>query len=220
MGQDAARFLSQVEHWGDGSELAARQGSNPEDLTKTRERDEGGQGGLRRDRDRGGEMLVIGMWTGDSIGVGDVSAFRLIHITDGPGGCSPGGGTRLSDWARKQAGMEGQEGLAGMFLSPVWDLPPVIGILFKRKVPNLGVKNCVYHTLQHLTVLLEQFTWDSFWNLPLKSKTSWICNKELRPRGSHYLESDLQKYIIFVKNASSNKIQQGYSKLVSSSSLP
>ena len=40
---------------------------------------------MRRDRDRGGEMLVIGMWTGDSIRVEDVSAFRLIHVTDGPG---------------------------------------------------------------------------------------------------------------------------------------
>lgn len=65
MGQDMARFLSQVEHWGDGSELAARQGSNPE-TWQTREWDEG-EGGMRRDGDKGGETRVIGMWTGDSI---------------------------------------------------------------------------------------------------------------------------------------------------------
>ena len=46
---------------------------------------------MRRDCNKGGEMLVIGMWTGDNIGVEDVSVFWLIHITGGPGGCSPGG---------------------------------------------------------------------------------------------------------------------------------
>ena len=46
---------------------------------------------MRRDSDTGGETTVIGMWTGDSTGVEDFSSFWLIHITDGPGGCSPGG---------------------------------------------------------------------------------------------------------------------------------
>ena len=46
---------------------------------------------MRRDGDKGGETRVIGMWTGDSTGVEDLSSFWLIHVTDGPEGCSPGG---------------------------------------------------------------------------------------------------------------------------------
>lgn len=38
---------------------------------------------MRGDRDKGGEAMVIGMWTGFNTGVEDVSAFRLIHVTDG-----------------------------------------------------------------------------------------------------------------------------------------
>lgn len=65
---------------------------------------------------------------------------------------------------------EGQEGLVGMVLSSVLDLSPVIGGLFKRKVPhNLGMKIFISHTAT-LNMLLKYFTWGSFEIFRLKAK--------------------------------------------------